>query len=69
MRGEEMSDSGGISFLSALGLLFIGLKLGNVITWDWIWVLAPLWIPLAIVGIVLLIASIAIVISALFHRR
>jgi hypothetical protein len=61
-----MSDSGGISFLSALGLLFIGLKLGNVIAWSWWWVLAPFWIPLVIIGIVLLIGFFAIVISAFF---
>lgn len=37
---------------------FIVLKLCKVITWSWIWVLSPLWIPLAlstIVGIVLLL--------------
>lgn len=35
----------GPGFLSLLALLFIGLKLGGVITWSWWWVLAPLWIP------------------------
>jgi hypothetical protein len=34
-----------VSFLPLLALLFIGLKLGGVITWSWWWVLAPLWIP------------------------
>ena len=33
----------GTGFLSLLCLLFIGLKLGNVITWSWWWVFAPLW--------------------------
>lgn len=27
-----------------LTVLFLGLKLGNVIAWSWIWVVAPLWI-------------------------
>jgi hypothetical protein len=27
-----------------LTVLFIGLKLTNIITWSWIWVLSPLWI-------------------------
>jgi len=35
-----------------LGLLFIGLKLGNVIAWSWWWVLAPFWIPFAILAVV-----------------
>lgn len=26
--------------------LFIGLKLGHVITWSWWWVFAPIWMPL-----------------------
>ena len=34
------------SFLSLLTLLFIGLKLGSVISWSWFWVLAPTIIPL-----------------------
>ena len=27
-----------------LTVLFVGLKLCNVITWSWIWVFSPLWI-------------------------
>jgi hypothetical protein len=37
--------SGGIGFLGGLTLLFIGLKLANVIDWSWLWVLSPIWIP------------------------
>lgn len=29
-------------------VLFIGLKLTGYINWPWLWVLAPLWIPLVI---------------------
>ena len=39
---------GGIGFLGALAILFIGLKLGDVIQWSWWWVLSPLWLPVAI---------------------
>jgi hypothetical protein len=39
----EKSSSGGIGLTGALGLLFIGLKLGGVITWSWWWVTLPLW--------------------------
>ena len=41
-------NTGGVSFLGLLTLLFIGLKLTGYITWSWIWVLAPLWIPISI---------------------
>ena len=36
------------SFPTLLTIAFIVLKLCNVITWSWLWVLAPLWIPTAI---------------------
>lgn len=32
-----------LTFPLALGLLFIGLKLGGIIDWSWWWVLAPFW--------------------------
>lgn len=35
-------------------LVFIILKLCNVITWSWIWVLAPLWITFAVIIISLI---------------
>lgn len=50
--------TGGTSFLGLLTILFIGLKLGNVINWSWLWVLAPLWAPL---GIALLVLSFALI--------
>ena len=46
--------SGGIGFLGVLTLIFITLKLLGVITWSWVWVLAPTWIPIVIVLIILL---------------
>ena len=39
-----MGRSSGIGFLTALGLLFIGLKLVGTIDWSWVWVLAPFWV-------------------------
>jgi hypothetical protein len=37
-----------------LGLIFITLKLTGHITWSWLWVLAPFWIPLAIALVIIL---------------
>ena len=45
---ETNSSSTGISFCSLLAILFIGLKLGGIINWSWLWVLSPLWIPISI---------------------
>jgi hypothetical protein len=72
MSNSSSSSSGGIGFTGALAILFIGLKLGGVISWSWLWVLSPLWIPLAI-GLVLLLlfgigAVIAAVLSAIFDQ-
>ncbi len=33
----------------ALLVLFVALKLTDVIAWSWWWVLAPAWIPISIV--------------------
>ena len=54
-----MSDKSKISiqlggFPTLLTIAFIVLKLCNVITWSWWWVLAPIWIPVAIVVLGLL---------------
>lgn len=50
---------GGMSFCTALTILFIALKLLGKITWSWLWVLSPLWIPIALVILVCAILLIA----------
>ena len=55
---KSSSKSGGIGFLGLLTIVFIVLKLTHYIDWSWWWVLAPLWIPFAIVMAVILIAAI-----------
>ena len=44
--------------LGILGLIFITLKLTGYITWSWLWVLSPFWIPLAIAAVIFLIVFI-----------
>jgi len=44
---KSSSSSSGIGVI-VLGVLFVGLKLGGVITWSWWWVLCPFWIPAAV---------------------
>lgn len=55
---DSTKTTGGITFLSLLAILFIGLKLGGVIDWSWVWVLAPLWIPFAVVFLIFIIIGI-----------
>ena len=42
--------------------LFFVLKLANIIDWNWIWIFAPLWIPLIIIAFYMVFASIVIMI-------
>ena len=56
------TNTSGVDFLRLLTLLFIGLKLTGYITWSWIWVLSPLWVPM---GITLLVISAVILLVAL----
>ena len=48
------AGGGGVGFLSLLVLLFVGLKLGGVISWPWVWVFAPWWIPISIAIVIVL---------------
>jgi hypothetical protein len=43
------TTTSGISFGGLLTIVFIVLKLVDIITWSWLWVLSPLWMPFAIV--------------------
>lgn len=43
-----------IGFTGLLTVLFIGLKLTGYVNWSWWWVLAPTWIPMLIVIIIML---------------
>lgn len=39
-----------------LGIVFIALKVMGYLTWAWIWVLAPIWIPVLIIIIGTIVA-------------
>lgn len=52
--------NGGIGFTGLLTIAFIVLKLCGVISWSWVWVLAPLWIDL-VIAIFLIIAMVLII--------
>ena len=64
-RSEESSKAagGGVGFCGLLAIAFIVLKLTGVIDWGWGWVLSPLWIPLAIVAGICIIALIVVLVK------
>jgi hypothetical protein len=57
-RNDTSTGSGGIGFCGLLTVLFVGLKLTGYIGWPWVWVISPLWIPLALVLALAAIAGI-----------
>lgn len=53
-----------------LGLLFIALKLTHQIDWDWKWVLAPFWIPIALVlSFLFVFFFLSLLVALLSNRR
>lgn len=65
------SSSGGIGFCGLLAIVFITLKLagiGAVATWSWLWVLSPLWIPLAVVSGIFAIFGVVWIVAKLFGK-
>ena len=53
MDDKDKNRNVGIGFLGALTILFIGLKLCGVIKWSWLWVLSPMWGPIALILVVI----------------
>lgn len=62
------NGGGGIGVLGLLGVAFVVLKLTGNITWSWLWVLAPFWIPLAIIAVLLLCVFLVSVLSSAFKN-
>lgn len=47
---------GGLSIFELTALVFVVLKLTGVINWGWLWVLAPVWIPVVLAILVVVLA-------------
>lgn len=56
---SEIKVKAGSGFTSLLTLLFIALKLTGYISWPWVWVLAPVWIPIVFAIVVVLVLGIS----------
>lgn len=55
MSKNENNNGGGIGLLGLLQVAFIVLKLCGVINWSWVWVLAPLWIPIVLALVIVVV--------------
>lgn len=63
---NEAGSTMSIGFPGLLTLIFITLKLTGYITWSWLWVLSPIWIPL---GVFLGIMAIYVILYVLFGAK
>lgn len=71
-NNKSSGSSGGI-FWTLLVVAFIVLKATHLIDWPWVWVLAPIWIPVGIVLAAIVIVLIVVLtkeaLRALERRR
>lgn len=65
---DKETSSSGIGFIG-LTIVFITLKLLNKIDWAWWWVLAPLWLPIALAAGIYVVFLIIMVIKAFIRER
>ena len=57
-NSSVQSSSSGIGVCGLLTIVFIVLKLLNVITWSWWWVLSPIWISVVLVVAILIVVGV-----------
>jgi hypothetical protein len=60
MKESSSSSSSGIGFCGLLTIVFIVLKLLGKISWSWLWVVSPIWIPVSLVVLIFCIMGIVI---------
>lgn len=58
--------SEGLGISTILFVVFLILKLTNVINWSWWWITSPLWIPVIIVLFLLLVV---LILTKLIDKR
>lgn len=52
---SDKKEGGGIGVCGILTIIFIVLKCLRIINWSWLWVLSPIWIPVAVIVLIILI--------------
>jgi hypothetical protein len=52
---SKANSAGGVGFFSILFFILLEMKLTHVIEWSWWWVTAPLWVPVAVFAVYVVI--------------
>lgn len=63
---SKNSSSSGIGLTGVLFVVFLVLKLTGNINWSWWWVTSPLWIPIALLGSIFIVAVFIIILLLIF---
>jgi hypothetical protein len=60
---NDRSISQGAGVDAVLLAIFVTLKLTNQIDWAWLWVLTPLWVPIALGALIAALFLLALIIK------
>lgn len=55
-----------MGFMTGLQLVFVTLKLTHYVSWSWLWILSPTWVPF---GLMLVFALLALIEKRAQKRR
>lgn len=55
---NEVKYTGGVPLGMVLFIVFLILKLTHVINWSWWWIFSPIWIPAALIFLILIIGAV-----------
>lgn len=55
---NQANSSGGLGLAGVLLVVFLVLKLTGLVSWLWLWVLSPVWIPFGVAIVILFVALI-----------
>jgi ABC-type Fe3+-siderophore transport system permease subunit len=66
---NEQATSSGLGFGAVLFIVFLVLKLTNVIDWSWWWVTAPLWIPIGLAVMIFIVTALVIIVKAIKRKK
>ena len=66
---ENCNTTSSVSYTGVLTLIFVVLKLCNVIDWSWWWVLCPIWISFALLFLFIIILGIISIFAIWMNTR
>ena len=69
MQNKNETKYVGVGTTGLLLVAFVVLRLCNIINWSWVWVLSPLWIPIALSLVVAGVLVVCALVANEFDRK